>query len=240
MAGKMSILLFLFVLSARGAFAQESPAPQHAGGDTLVQRKNDIGFFLLGHSGDPEQCDQSLMGLQYKYWLRQGAGIRLMAGYNAYRHWLDPWPQQAISPDTLLYRQDKRKANMFFVGAGLEVHRQFYRKVYLTAAIDVIAGWGKGHSQTFTRLKAMGDTISSYGTEPLPAQPSEKYSRLHIRLLPAIGAKFVFSRVNFGVEASGTNVSFYREHTGNRPAESLIDFSLWDNVAYRLFLHYSF
>lgn len=199
-----------------------------------TQRKNEIGMLTdLGFSNN-----NSGIGIQYKHWKDEHKGIRANASYSSYNYAASKvyFPAQG---DTVFSMQALTDISTISVGLGVELQRHFYKKVYMYAAIDVYAVYGKGNTnEVFSReLSKNGEN------ERLDYDIAKSYSSTIFKagVLPLVGVKFNFNRISFGTELSGMRMEYSSlKHDNGMPnTGGMVDFDM-GNFSQRVFVNFRF
>lgn len=221
--------VILCTLISSQAIAQETkPAAVPA------ERKNEIG--LMGQtnlSGNAENI--ALMGLQYNRWVTPHLGYRIIGAYGNYIN-SSATITYAPSPDTIINKTEHLNIHMPIVGAGLTAQRQFYKRVYLFAAMELKGGYGGGNTDTLIK--------TTYGTAPNGNDSYEfkggnnKVNMMYLGLSASIGAKLQYSRMCFGIELLPVQMNYQYINYGNRKNSSG-NFDL-GSFSQRLFVQFRF
>lgn len=201
-----------------------------------LQRRNEIG--LLSDLGFSNQSNSGI-GVQYKHWVR--ADKQAIRGNIAYSKYLNVNSKIHFPSlgDTIFSRQDMTDIPMVYAGAGIEQQRHFYKNVYMYAAIDVYAAYGRGTTKEFFEKEVTKNNENIY---------TEQYSGrtynsgiFKIGLLPMVGVKFQFSRVSFGTELSGIKIEYAKlTHDNGLPSEKgVADFNM-GSFTQRVFVNFRF
>ncbi|MBZ0099352.1 MAG: hypothetical protein K8F30_09720, partial [Taibaiella sp.] len=128
---KYIFLIFPLVLLTTHIYAQEAK-PSEAS-VIPAYPKNEIGLVGETNFGNEEFGGPSMA--QYKRWVKENMAYRINAGVGTYDNFsLDSY--FGIIGDTILEKQTWQRATMAFAGAGVEMHRHFYKHIYLYAAVD--------------------------------------------------------------------------------------------------------
>lgn len=227
-----STLIALTILIGSSAFAQDSN-----NADILLLKKypkNEIGLVSETNFGNEEYDGPSMV--QYKRWVRENMAYRINAGVGSYSNFsLDSY--FGIIGDTILEKQTREQATMAFVGTGLEMHRHFYKRVYLYAVVDLLAGYGQGNTEDYIVRKVEINGQDHRESTLVPG--TGNVSVFHMNLAPFVGAKIVFNRISFGTEISALNLS-YNSVTDNFGYKRSIGEMNMGYLRQRFFINYRF
>ncbi len=225
-------LIALIVLTGSSSFAQDNTNT-----DILLLKKypkNEIGLASETNFGNEEFGGPGMV--QYKRWVRENMAYRVNAGVGTYHHFiLDGY--FGIVGDTVLEKQTREQATMAFAGGGVEMQRHFYKRVYLYAAIDVLAGYGQGKTEDYIVRKV--EINGQDHRESTLVSGTGNVSVFHLNLAPFIGAKVVFNRISFGTEISAINLSYTSKTTSFGYKSSIGDMNM-GFLRQRFFIHYRF
>ncbi len=225
-------LIALILLTGSSSFAQDNTNT-----DILLLKKypkNEIGLVSETNFSNDEFGGPGM--IQYKRWARENMAYRVNAGVGTYHNFsLDSY--FGISGDTVLEKQTREQATMAFIGGGLEMQRHFYKRVYLYAAVDLLAGYGSGKTEDYIvrRIAINGQDH----TESSPTPGRGDVSVLHLNLAPFVGAKIVFNRISFGTEMSAINMSYTNVKDNFTGSSGLIDLNM-GFLRQRFFINYRF
>lgn len=190
MPTKLFIVPLLFVSML--ANAQDQPSDPTK---THKPKLNELG--LLGETNFGTRDVSSTIGVQYKHWTTDNRAYRLNFSYGEYNggyraEWL------GVSGDTLIERQTISQVPVFYLGGGIEAQRQFFKRVYLYAAIDIRVGYGSG-TTTDNIVRTVVKDNSSY-TSITPETYPDRVTYFSAGAAPYIGAKLQFNRLSLGTE----------------------------------------
>jgi hypothetical protein len=176
----------------------------------------------------------NLAGVQYKKILNDKKGFRLIAGYSSYNG-----PEMAFSRgtsgDTAVDRFTETNINLGIVGAGIEMQRHFYKKVYLFAALELRGGYGSGSHDTLVRKTSSSGMPYAFGTKEGRADATMVY----VGLMPSIGTKLQFKKLTVGTELSGIESSYKQQRIENRSSYGVMDV-MAGQFSQRIFVNYRF
>lgn len=198
------------------------------------QRKNEIGFVSdLGLSSN-----NSGIGILYKHWINDYKGIRANVSYLGYSYTNSKifFPAQG---DTVFSKQAFTDISTIYASIGAEMQRQFYKRVYMYAAIDLYAAYGTGNTE-----EILSKELSTNNTnERLDYAVGATYSSTLFRIgvMPMVGVKFNLSRVSFGTELSGILTEYKSlKHSNGMPSDGgIMDFSM-GHFTQRVFVTFRF
>lgn len=187
-----ALVIMLISLLIVNANAQENPNV-----DTF---KNSLG--LQAGFGFNDRQDDGLIGVQYKRWVRPNRALRLSAMYGRWNNFTNKEFNRR-SGDTVFSNRYDESIDMFYLNVGIEMHKHFYKNVYLYAAIDLRGGYGTGTGNGTTEaLIYNGPTPATEPIAEYSIGPSYNMSRFIIDSSPFVGVKFMFRRIAFGTEIS--------------------------------------
>jgi hypothetical protein len=198
---------------------------------------NEIGLFTVSPIAsmyNDNNSNTGLSGLQYTRWINRNKGYKIFAAYGNYNsvHATDGF----VVADTAIIRKTATNANLAVIGGALQAQRHFFKKVYLSAAVEIKAGYGAGYTDT---------TITKYyhykDLNVIEATGSRGTGALHTfyaGLSPCIGAKLQFKRLSVGLDMLLELLSYtstqYPTTTGN-----ILDLDL-NKINSRIFINYRF
>lgn len=224
----MKIVLATFaVLLSLNSSAQESPKHEF--------RKHEIGIgyrIPSNSSGAGGGID-----LMYKNQRKENKFYRFLIGFQSPNTTFSQKRYSAIG-DTIMTNNNSYNYTTLFVGFGLQIQRHFYKRVFLTAAVDTRFHYGGGtYDNYYVKIFYDADNLekNDYTKTKLAAISAFQWD-----LQPSIGAKFEFSRVNFGIELTALLSQFYSLHSKTSAySSSLFDFDLGNNLT-RAFIGFRF
>lgn len=164
---------------------------------TKTHKQHELG--LIGGTSFGYSDISGSLGAQYKHWTKPNKAFRLNLSFSEYtggssaRH-------IGTSGDTVIERVTSTQVPVFYLGGGIEAQRQFYKRVFLYAAIDAQVGYGRGNTSEVTTRSVWSDNSSYFSATPTGIQDQVTY--FSASLTPYVGAKFQFSRISFGTEIS--------------------------------------
>jgi hypothetical protein len=231
-----NLFLSISIIAAVPATAQETaqiiPLPP-------AERKHEIGLFSQSVISNGNMIGQlNMMGVQYKNWVKPNKAYRTLVSYAQYSV-SDMQPSNKTgNADTVFTNFYNTQVPMAFIGAGVEMQRHFYKKVYLFAALELRGGTGNGVVETFeqSQPKQQGTTYYNGGNSTLLS--SNNVSMTYVGFVPSIGGKFLFNRVSFGVEVSPIEMA-YKSTTTNGVRTGITDFNL-GTLSNRFFFSFRF
>ncbi len=212
-----------------------------------VPGKNEIGVFAepISTSGNNYSYNYSSgysgnIGLQYKRWAKPNIAYRIMGAIGSYNQnsLID---DSKRAGDTLIAQYSGTDVPMYFVGAGVEVQRHFYRKVTLYAAIELKAGYGNGYYDEF-ETRSLESQQSGYHPDyyyDIKHLRSERATAFIADVSPFIGAKLNFRRITLGTELSVIKLGVESLAFEQRPGYGLTNVAVGD-FRQRLYVNYRF
>lgn len=241
---KRFLSVIIAIVFASCAYAQdterETPAPKRVPG------KNEIGLFAEIISGNSfgNATYNSYLGLQYKRWAKPDIAYRVMGALGDFNY--NTVPQViAKNGDTVISTQIYSNVPMYFVGGGVEVQRQFYKKVVLYAAIELRGGYGKAQYEKMEITEVNKDIPQTlqYTNNYRAMRPiaSGGVSTFALDVTPFIGAKINFKRISLGTEATIVQAGLYTIKYATIPNYSYgnSEFSL-GNFRQRVYVNFRF
>lgn len=233
----MKYILFALGFSAIGftSLAQTEDVKATVPND----RKNEIGIFTHNSMGNTStnSTEVNMMGVQYSRWKNERVGYRIMAAYgNNYA--IGDVFRKTVNVDTFIDMRTRRVVDMLKIGGAAQIQRKFYKRVYLFAAVELNAGYGKGQQDTLIDKTYMTSSYHYENSGDIFGRPALDATMWHISLLPTVGAKLVFSRITAGVEFYGVDATFSSVKV-NKQSQGIFNFDI-GNVAQRIFLNYRF
>lgn len=199
-----------------------------------TQKKNEIGMLTdLGFSNN-----NSGIGIQYKHWKNDSKAIRANVSYSEYNYAASKiyFPAQG---DTVFSSQAITDISTVSIGLGVEMQRHFYKKIYMYAAIDVYANYGKGNTNEILSR----ELTQNGNNERLDYDIAQTYSSTIFKagILPLVGVKFNFNRISFGTELSGMRMEYSSlKHSNGMPSTGgIVDFDM-GNFSQRVFVNFRF
>lgn len=227
------IIIIIFASCCMQATAQETDAV------TVLpkQRKNEIG--ILTDLGLTNKYNSGV-GLQYKHWVKADyQAIRANINYSQFFN----SPGRVYFPamgDTIFSKHTITEIPTINIGLGIEMQRHFYKHIYMYAAIDLYAVYGKGNTkELFEKEVAKNDVIEYSHHYEGPGYNSTIFK---VGLLPLVGVKFQFSRISFGTELSGLQIEYNAlKHSAGAPGNGggVADISMGD-FTQRIFVNFRF
>ena len=224
-------LIISILLIGSSCFAQDETKT-----DILLLKypKNEIGLLGETNFGNEDFGGPSMV--QYKRWVRNNMAYRINAGIGTYNNFSHDG-YFGIIGDTILEKQSMQQATMFFAGGGVEMQRHFYKRVYLYAVVDLLAGYGQGKTEDYIvrRVEVNGQDHTQSTLTP----GSGDLSAFHLNIAPFIGAKIVFNRISFGTEISAINMSYTNINDNFTNSTGLSELNM-GFLRQRFFIHYRF
>ncbi len=226
---KQIILIAMLSMSVTGSIAQSTTKK-------IPSRKNEIGFGYRIPTFNNFNNEAGI-DLMFKHYTKPSKAFRIMAGYQNLQFRKSSSEYKALS-DTLTISSKVYDFNTFFIGGGLQLQRHFYKRIILTAAVDTRFHMGSGDLNAIKEYKSLSGLYSpiSSTSSSLGAIKAFKWD-----LYPSIGAKFEFSRINFGLELTAQFMQYYSfvPQTSAITPLSLFDLDLGNAIS-RIFINYRF
>ncbi|MCB9045330.1 MAG: hypothetical protein H6550_04220 [Chitinophagales bacterium] len=230
----MKYILFALALPfALSANAQNEMSAEQ----TVPVRKNEIG--LLGDPGISGYDPQSYNSIQYKRWVKPNhMAWRANVGYGKYSQ----YNHEIIFPslgDTSVVQHSISDIPQVYAGIGAEMQRHFYKKVYMYAAVDLYATYGKGSTKDVLDLEVTDNNNASIFRNQSLVRAYDA-TRFSIGVLPFVGVKLQFSRISFGTELTGIRMQYSSVNYSAKPSDGgLVDFDM-GNFTQRVFINFRF
>lgn len=236
-------VLLASALMATTSYAQDSEREEQT--PKRVPGKNEIGLFgeIFNNSGNTNSNYATYTGLQYKRWAKPNIAYRITGAAGGFNN--NSMPRFVDKRgDTLIQSRTYANVPMFFAGGGVEVQRQFFKKVYLYAAIEVLAGYGRS---TYDEIlsKELQKDITPFTPYPYPTYyesskiKSGEVSAFALDVTPFIGGKINFKRLCVGTEISIMKPGIQSVKYSDMPAYTTADFSA-GNFRQRVYLNFRF
>lgn len=238
---KIRLLIIASVLTTLSATAQDTEREQVT--PKRVPGKNEIGFFteIFNTNNWYNSNYSATAGLQYKRWAKPNIAYRIMGSLGHYSQQSAAYFKEKRN-DTVFQTQNYANIPMYFAGGGVEVQRQFYKKVTLYAAIELKAGYGAGTSEE-VEIQEVQQASYPYGSPIYHHQSNtlrtNDVSAFVMDVTPFIGAKLNFKRLSLGTEISVIKAGFEHVNYDNMPNYGTGNFDA-GNFRQRLYLNYRF
>lgn len=227
--------IFLLLLLACMATTTQAQEMQETG--EPKERKHAIGLQFATPFGNAS--DEELVGIQYKRWIRPNRAIRVSAMYGMWEV-TNPRRVTNVIRDTAFESYTRDYADMFYLNAGIEMHKHFYKKAYLYAAIDLRGGYGSGYSQE-NLVKNYPETGGYTRSIFISSNTTYDLTRFRVDATPFIGVKLLFNRIAFGTEISAISTGFTSVTTRNPRSQSVSLFDLdAGQFRQRMFINFRF
>lgn len=236
---KKNILLVFLVFNVQCLYAQESVVSVDRSASAAKEKSRELGIFSQFFHETEESGDQMLVGLQFRRQVKPQLNFRVLAAYHRYQYTARPEVLESYNNDSLRMQATKSNANMLAVGIGLEVQRHFYKRVWLFADAELLAGLGTGKTRSSSNVLPFGGFFRAFPDMMAADYKEVTYQRTYIRLVPGVGAKIVFDRVNFGLETQFASIGIASEKVGDRRT-TLPGIHILNNIAYRFQVNYRF
>ncbi len=215
-------LLMIFFFFCQYALAQTT-------GHIAEKRsyRPELGLFVEQAKG-PFTAGVNLSGLQYIVRRNEYKSYRFFLAYGHLRtgERKELWP---IAYDTVAEVRYIFRSRMPMLGAAVQAQRNFYRNIYLFAALEARAGYGKRELESSV-VKYHRGLITEFDTY----KSTVDYGSLfYAGFVPTLGIKAQFKRVNLGAEAWPGMVTV-------SISNNFADFDMTlGNLSARLFLNYA-
>lgn len=179
--------------------------PVHLLAQTADDRSNSIGLFGETNSmfSNSNSASMSTSGLQYHKKRGKHSSYSFTAGYGNYNH--SPNSETVlISGDTAKGRSISDNINLGILGFGIETERQFYKKLYFFAGLELRAGYGSGtvDSTSTNEYNALQNNPGGPPFETVVSQPyntrSGTESLFYMGFTPYFGLKLEFKKFSIG------------------------------------------
>jgi hypothetical protein len=216
---KKVILSALLLSIGTAAFAQETEEEVPVTRVQPAVRNHELG--IMTQSGDNERS-VNLVGAQYKVWKDEHRAFRFIAAFGSHTSYASSI--LALGADSITEVHSTTNVKMPVIGMGVEMQRQFWRRVYLSAAVDVWGGYGGGNVETFTGTRARttaGGPINTYGSSFIPQDVKMTY----VGLAPSIGAKIRGNRVTVGLELMPIQMVYRNINYEKASSVGVLDFN---------------
>ena len=220
--------------------------PLHLLSQTIDTPMNSISLLGEARIGSPgnNNASMSTLGVQYRKKGKKYLSHTFTAGYGSYSY--SRYDNLIkISGDTAKTRRFVDNINLGILGSGIEAERQFYKKLYFFAGLELHAGYGTGTADTtitkqYNVLLYNPHTGTLYETMVYGpgSTTSGPESMFYIGLTPYFGLKLEFKRVSIGTAFMNyVTFSDIMQKAGNTYGS--IDFDM-GNITQRIFVSYKF
>lgn len=206
---------------------------------TSNERKTELGMLGQIFNGSAQFKGQVLMGFQLKHWIKPNVAFRILAAYNPYNYAQRPYVFERYSADSLRVQYSRSSADMVALGFGVEVQRQFYKRVFFFAGLEFLAGYGEGKGTSFSRIVPVENIHYTHPGHVEPNYEEVFFRRSYARIIPGVGAKIVFNKINFGLETQFASVGLESQRSGEKKY-TIADVDVLGNIAYRFHVNYRF
>lgn len=232
-------VLCLFVLNALSLSAQETDATQNKLNNSLKERKSELGLLFQIFEGSDQFRGQAMMGLQFKRRVKPNMAFRVLAAYNPYNYSQRPYFVEPYSIDSVKLKDSRSSVDMFALGIGVETQRRFYKRVFFFAGLELRAGYGEGTTVSHSRIVPVEGMYRSYLGNGYGDYDEIVYRRAYAKLIPGVGVKIVFNKINFGLETQFASIGIDADRSGRR-STTLASIDAFGNMGYRFQANYRF
>lgn len=202
-------------------------------------RTNEIGVLGQVYFGQNQYPGSVLFGVNYKRKINSVSYIRALGGFAPYNEFKE-LGIESINQDTVIRNYYTVNIASGFLGIGIEVERQFYKKVHLFAALELLGGYGSGKLNYIKRASIFDKNIVNH-LPTLTYQNIKNYKIAFLNFNPSIGAKIVCNKLNFGVELNAMQLSNKIAKTESQNSWTIAsDFNLLGASTFRTFVNYRF
>lgn len=234
---KRTITALVATLMCATAIAQTTDATT---AEQPKARKNEIGVTAELDAFNSGLNSTTFQALQFKRWKNEHFGARFLIGRGDFQSTYDFPPYYQVKNDTVYKKTPITFTSMGIAGVGLEAQRQFYKRVYLFAAVEAKFSFGSGRVDTITERSV--ESPQHPMQHPIPSVPAASpisAQMFYAGLTPTFGAKFQFSRFTFGSEMAWNLLNYTSTTYGVLPTRSMVDLDM-SRLSPRFFVHYRF
>lgn len=231
----MKSILFVLasVLLTLSVFAQDAASEKKP----LFPRKNELG--LMGETGfGNNNKNTGFTGVQYKRWVKPYMGYRVLAAYGEYYERYHLLSETKLG-DTVIETSRETTVPLASLGAGIEMQRKFYKRVYLFAAVEVRGSYGRGRYNHVISQRVENNAVNYYAETAFTPQADVRM--FSVFATPSIGAKLQWRKFSIGTEISALQLGYtntkYKYEVNN--SGGMIDFNA-GVFRQRFFVHYCF
>lgn len=229
-----TLLIALGIILTIPATAQTTEATIPA----QPERNNEIGIFSNSVINTDATNTLMMTGLQYKRWVKPNTAYRTLVSYARYSTFDTRPSTRPAANDTVFTVFSNSTVNMAFLGAGVEMQRHFYKKVYLFAALELRGGTGRGEIEETEASQYRDAGSRQYMTADMRPLTTSNVNMTYVGFVPTIGAKLQFNRVAFGAEIAPLEMA-YKSTTAYGNTNSTFDFNL-GTFSNRFFFNFRF
>lgn len=205
-------------------------------------KKNEIGLTAELDVFRSPNSSTAFQAIQYKHWKNEHFGARFLLGRRDYYDNASWRASYQVSNDTIISRTPITNGGVGIAGIGLEAQRQFYKRVYLFAAVEAKFGYGKATIDTIVERSIENNTNRYLSPPPptaTPGRPANNTDVYYASLVPTFGAKFQFNRISFGSEMALNLLNYSYVNNKVTPGVGTLDFDL-GRLNPRFFIQYRF
>lgn len=191
-------------------------------------------------SGLPSVNSNSGVGLGFLYRINKKTN-KALRFHTLYKRDENSWRGSSFQliGDTLYDKTIRQKQQAYLIGSGLEVHRNFYKQLFLYATVDARMGYSVGNfkEQVLKRVNT-GSSPSLIESLEIRNLPNYRSRGFVLDFMGSIGAKLDFKHIKIGLE-TGPII-----HTSYTSFETNVNYSIFDLdmefFAHRVYLTYKF
>jgi hypothetical protein len=231
----MKVILFVLAsaLLTTSVFAQD----ETKGKKTLFPQKNELGLMAETGFGNNNK-NTGFTGLQYKRWVKPYMGYRIIASYGEYYERYRLLSETRLG-DTVIETSRATTVPLASLGAGIEMQRKFYKRVYLFAAVELRGSYGHGRYNHIVSQRVENNAVNYYAETAFSPQADVRMFSLFAT--PSIGAKLQWRKLIIGTEISAIQLGYtntkYQYDMSN--TGGMLDFNA-GSFRQRFFVHYCF
>jgi hypothetical protein len=163
------------------------------------------------------------LDVMYKKFLKPNRALRFMAGFQNQNFYKGQTVYEVMH-DTVFATTPNQSAKTVFIGLGMQMQRHFYKRIVFTGAIDTRFHYGRGRFEKYTeKVNLLNQEKSHESAEFISGARAFQWD-----LIPSIGVKFEFSRINFGIEMLSHMMDYFSlvPYSSSVSSISLFDFEI--------------
>lgn len=207
-------------------------------------RVNSFGLFAEtnGILGNADNGSISTVGLQYVRKKEKKPAYTVSLGYTTYTSGRPSVMQTLVTRDTAESRWNSDRIDMLMLGVGMELQKQFYRKLHFFSGLQLRAGYGNGARDTiqektynyyqYNTATKRYERTTEHATRTLG---STDITMLYFGFTPYFGLKLDFKR--FVIGTSFMNYVTFRSLNDGGHTDGMVDFSIND-ISQQFFVRY--